>query len=556
MRLRKRTKDEEYNHWVKAIRYCRSARRDMEKCWKRWYNIIDDNLFRGKMASGGEAIEVNELTAIVENIMPSIALKPGQVEIRSFAIEDMEEAAIDEAIARYLIRQYDLHRDFSLTIYDALVLGDGIMKLGYWLSPLVTEAQWRAGLGAEMSVSALSAFALNVPLFEIYPDYAADRWSRQRFIVHEIDKHIDELRDNPILEQSVVRKIKPNRTVEKLFNLGLERQDAKEAEYVTIQEIYDFPNGQLLIMAGEAGPKQFLYRGDAPFPFIPVERLEFFPRPLNVWGKSISQSVESHILSLSKLHNYMEMAVKKESLIKLLVNAALIPDKLQKKFETSKDEVIPVKGNPQGATFPVDYRTVSSNYSFERAMDRKMATLRELSGVTYTERGIHEPGVQTATESAMLKGASEVRNAWRSEMFSKFASRVLEKLLYIVTTTYEPARIAKMVGYPVEAIRPYIRPYDPSRFVLEYGQAAAASNIERIQKLQVLVNMIGPALNPAMVLKLLTDALGFEYSDALLIQGQLLQTGGASGAMSQSPAGTPGRRPAETGEAQMRRLTQ
>lgn len=555
----RKKKDQEYQDWVKTVKYCRSSRQGMTTAWKRWYNMMDDNLFTRRMPDGSKPIEVNEMNAIVQNIIPAIALDQGIVEVRSISADDLDmaQAFIWEGVGRYIVKQYNLHEPLVKTIFDALVLGDGLIKIGYYLFPMVGEAQWRAGLASENAVAPYSVFGLNTPMFEFYPDYYASDWRRMRYYVHEYTKHMDELKDNPALDQKVVNKLKPNSGVlSYLKNMvfAFDDKDKPPEDYVTIQEIHSFPEGEVFILAEDAGVEEFLYKGPEQFPMLPFERLSFFPRPLKLWGKGITQSIEGHILDLSKLHNYAMNVAKKQSLIKLLLNSAVWKPEEIKRLERGVDTTHGLPGDPRDSYEIIDYGATGTNFMFEQLMERKRRIIRDQSGVSQVQMGTPEPGIDTATEASILKGQGDLRNLWRAKMFSMFASRVLEKMFYVISVTYEPERIAAMAGLPVPMVVPLIEAYNPSKFLVEYGHTAAISRTERLQKLQILASLAGPALNPAVFLKLLTEVLGFEFSDALLVQGQML-SGGSPQQGNQAAPGTPGARPAESDDQMMANMS-
>ena len=73
--MRKPTIKEEYQSWREIYEFCVQSRGGAERRWRRYYNIIDDNLWAGATnTDGSEAIEVNELGSIIETIIPNIIL--------------------------------------------------------------------------------------------------------------------------------------------------------------------------------------------------------------------------------------------------------------------------------------------------------------------------------------------------------------------------------------------------------------------------------------------------------------------------------------------------
>ena len=545
LRRRKKNKKEEYDSWIMHIRRARSARKPMETVWKRWYNIADDAMW-GKGSKNINATQVNVIQSLLQNIIPNISFREGKTEIRAIAQQDIFSAAIYEKIIRYIVKKQHLAEEFMMVIFNALILGDGLLKIGYDMMPLLSEPQWNAGLATERGASPYSVYGMEWPLFEFQPDYTVDRWRRQRFFIHEMDKHIDEVQDNPLYKKAQLDKVKPSRRTDEIFYTGDPDNVDKKKDYVPIQEIHDLVNAEMLIVADKSGADDFLYRGPEPFGMIPMEHLFFFPRPMNVFGKGITQSIEKHIISISKMHTYMENILKKEALLKIIVDASKFGPKQRKELDKSEDSIISVPGDPKGSYEVINYGSASNQFAFERALGLKDQTVRNIAGAGRQQEGLHEVGVSSATESSILQGNADAINLWRSQRFADFAGRVLEKMLFIVTATYEPERIAKMVGYPVQAIAPFIsEPYDPSKFMLTYGQAALMDSAERRENFMIFMKLFGGAINPAIAVQIAADIFDLQYTDEMLVPGQMLGNPAMQGQGGGQPA-TPGYRPAES----------
>lgn len=544
--LNRKPKDKVYNDWVTAIKHARSGRMAMEQCWRRWYNITDDYLWGNRRGNKTyEPIQVNMMQSLLQSIIPNVTFQGGKVELRAFAMEDMIGAAIWEKAAKYLVLKQNLADEFEMVVFNALVLGDGLMKVGHHTLPLLSEPQWNAGLASERGAQPFSVYGAEWPLFEFLPDYSVDRWKRQRFFIHELDKHIDEVHDNPAYNKKQVDKVKPTRRTEEIFYLSHPDKVDKKKDYVAIQEVHDLINAKVMVIAEGAGPDSYLYNEPEPFNMIPMERLSFFPRPMNVFGKGITQSIEKHLLSISKMHTYMEKVARNEALINVLVDVAKIPKEMIKELEKSKDSFIAVTGDPAGSYDIMQFGAASKNFVFDQILGLKKQEIREQAGAGRQQQGMHEPGIRTATESMLLEGNADVINKWRARKFSEFASRVLEKMLFIVSVTYTPERIAKMVGYPVQAIAPFLEPYDPSKYILKYGETAVTDRAERMQKFQAFVGLFGQVLNPAMMIQVAADVFDLEYSDEMLIPGQMMGGGAGQQTGGGQPA-TAGFRPEES----------
>jgi len=538
------TKKEEYVAWQDIYSFCVQAKQPIENNWRRWYSIADDNLWGGaRNTDGSSAIEVNELGSIIETIIPNIILHPGKVEIRAINEEDIYKAVIYEYLGKYILSHSDIKQQFLKCVYDTLVLGDSLVKIGYWNLPLVRDNQFKAGLAGDTTSS---AFALHLPLFEFLPDYHVNDWSLQRFYIHEVKKHIDEFIDNDTYDQKQVDKLKPSFTERDVYNPTNNMLSSKK-EYIQVQEIHNLVKGEMYVAAYTNNAEGFLLQTQETYPFTPFEKLSFFPRPMSIWGTSVSQRIEKHLVELSRYHSGLSSIMRKIGVFKTMFDSTKIKPEVIKLLKTANDEALPIVGPPAGAIETVDLGVSGRQFVFDQAINIKETTIRSMSGVTQQEMGVAETGVDTAFEVNTLKSASDIKNQMRLNTFEAFAKRVIEKLIYIVSVEYTPDRISQMTGIDSNVIEQLIEPYNPGKYILEYGDSAANSNKERMNKLQwLLQSPLAGAINPSYALRLASDALGLEFSDEMILPGGLIGGGQGQQQTVQSGVSTPGNRQQES----------
>ena len=534
------TRQQRYQGWRETYEFCTQSRRDIERRWRRYYSIVDDNLWNGaRNTDGSSAIEVNELGSIIETIIPNIILHPGKVEIRAINEEDIYKAVIYEYIGKYLLSHYNIKEQFMRNVYDSLVLGDSLIKVGFWLLPLVRDAQWKSGLSSSTTES---AFALHTPLFEFFPDYHVNDWSLQRFYIHQVYKHIDEFIDNDMYDQRQVDRLKPDSTERDVFDPSNDTLNNKK-EYIKVQEIHNLVKGEMYIMVYNYGCNDFLMDGAEAYPLVPFEHLAFFPRPMSLWGTSVSQRIEKHLVELSRYHSGLSSIMRKIGVFKTMFDSTKIKPEVIKLLKTANDEALPIVGPPSGAIESIDLGVSGRQFVFDQAINIKETTIRSMSGVTQQEMGVAETGVDTAFEVNVLKGASDIKNQMRLNIFEAFAKRVIEKLIYIISVEYTPDRISQMTGIDLNVVEQLIEPYNPGKYLLEYGDSAANSNKERMNKLQwLLQSPLASAINPSYAMQMVADVLGLEFTDEMLLPGAMMGGGNGRQQTVQSGVSTPGNR--------------
>lgn len=522
------SKPDVLERWKRRFKNTELKRKKEERNWARYASIMDDNLWHDQsLSDGSEPSQVNELKACIMSILPYIMLEPPVIDIRAYNETDVQLAAIYENVAKYVDRQYDLFTEFMYACYDALLYGNGIFKLGYWDDVLIDKPLWGSGTTQAFGATK-AAYAKQTPLIEIFPDFHARRWSEQRFLIHQIPMHIDDILDNPAYNRKSARKLSPTYSADEVFDFESAPNIDVEHEYVKIQEVHDFRLGRVGIMA--EGLDEWLYFDAEPYNIVPYENLTFWPRPKSVWGDSLTQSIEKHIKELSEMTTYMSRTVAKEALLKVLYNPAMIGENLAR-LEDKSDSFVPVLGDDLAkALHVVDYGTAQSQYAFHMGIAQLEERIRGISGVTAQQRGSHEAGVETAVEANMLQSASDVRNTMRQRMFSRFASRSISKLLYVITLEYPAERIAEMAGLDSSwawMIRA-AGPFDATKFNVDYGMTAVNARQERLQKLVMFKNLVGDYLNPVVLAKMAADILDFDFVDEMMVY-QALGMGGAQG---------------------------
>lgn len=528
-------KPEELEYWKRRFKNASHKRRqEIEGAWARYARVMDDNLWRGgRLPDATEPVDANELKPCIFSILPQVISEPPVIEVRAYAMRDIRMAAIWERVGEFIDRVYEEFDEMMWAVYSALLYGNGLVKIGYWDDALIDKPVWGSGL-TEPFGTRRSAYAQSMELVEIFPDFRARRWKDIRYLIHQRPMHMDDLHANPAYEKAAVNKIKPSHTAEQLYEFKLPQDSDVENEYVLIQEIHDLPAGQVKIM--ETNCNKWLYHGSEPYGILPFENLMFFPRPKSVWGDSISQVVEKHTKRLSEYFTYLDREVSRAGLLKILYELGSIGEEDIRRLSDNNDAAIGVSnvsGRPADSVGRLDLGSTGKEYLQIQAMETIRSYIRGATGVTQQERGVHEGGVETALEAGMLKAASEVRNVMRQRMFSRFASRVFSKLLYIVSQQYSPERICQMAGLEPAFAHEIAAagPFDATRFVVDYGMTALNSRNDRLQKLMVLQQLAGQFLNPATVVSMAVDALDLDFTDELMVYQSLAQ--------GQLPAGAP-----------------
>ena len=444
-----------------------------------------------------------------------------------------------EKVGKNVEYQNQLFKAFMMAVYDVLLYGDGVFKLGIEQATMLKVSEPLVPLMDSFG-TVQQAYASPTSLFEIFPDHRTKIWEEQRYLIHRVSMHIDDIIDNPAYDKKVTRNLVPVSTEDNLYGFEPTDQEDGEPQHIPLIEVHDFVHGKLRILAVEQsgsakGVSKFLYNDILPYSIPVWENLQFFQRPLSIWGDSLSQAVVKHQQSLGEIMTYMNRALSREGILKMLYDVVAIGEEEANKLESGDDALIgitlPTNKTMADITHVINYATSVKDFNFSQGINFIREIIRSSTGVTQQERGVHEAGVETKYEASILKAGSEVRNALRRRMFSIFASRVMRKLFYIISVEYSPERICQMAGLDPYVYAPVVArmvPFDSRKFKVDYGSTAVNSRAERIQKLQLFLQLVAPYqqyINPASWLKMVTKELDFEYETEMLIYNSMNMMG-------------------------------
>lgn len=536
--------------WNSTYLKCKAKRSKQSAAWLRYSNYMDDDLWRGiLLPDGTQPMEVNELKSSIMSILPHILLEEPEINIRAYSPEHAQAAMVWEAVAKYVNKQYNIFDELLRASYDALLLGNGIFKFGYWDDALLNNPTYIGGPTESHNIERV-AHAAYTDLFGIFPDRGAKRWKEQRYLLHVIPKFIGDLWENDVYDKKVIRTLTPTLKDSEVYGYQPEVGKTEEPEFVSLVEVHDFYLNKLRIFAigqDQDGASGWLFNDVQPYNVAVWDNLQFFPRPFTIWGDSVSQIVERHQKSLSEVMTYMSRSMHREGIVKILYDLAKIGPDDRSRLSSNEDSFIGITaagGDLASALHVVDYRTSQKDFNFQVVMNKLQENIRMMTGVTQQEMGVHEPGVETKAEAGMLKAASEVKNLLRRRMFSLFAQRVMSRLLYIISLEYTPERICTMAGLDPRMYSPVVAqflPFNGRMFDLEYGNSAVNSRAERIDKLRMFTQLMGPyqqMINPAIWLRMVTGALDFDYDVELLIYNILGQGPQAQNQLNSIPGAT------------------
>ena len=542
--------NKELQDWQEEIEIARKARLKFLIHWNYWEQVYDDNLWgnagfetrsrRSRQNDSGYFPQVNELESIILNIVPSIHYYAPVFELQPVDEAYRLSAQIYELLATVLYETLGMYETIEETIIDTLLLGGGLHKTGYFYEVETSEYQLGDATAGEPEIRDEMILSGWVSPIHTLWDYRVQQWGDKRWVAEEIVKPVEEVKKSSLykntsdLEGTIISSAG-------IEGISRKQERDKKGDLVRLVEIHDLANSKILTIAD--GHNKIL-RKDDDYGLELYDQLTFTPsRPKRVWGKSIAQSIEEHMISLAKSHYYLQSHGRRVGTTKLMVEPSAVSKEAAKKLESSKDvEIVPIDGITQGA--PVQELKLSSvGADWYANINITEQVIRQLSGITLQERGRHEPGVETAFEASKLSEASDKRNRYRIRKLNKFTADVMTKVLRIASDNFSSARILSMVGVPEEWAYA-LKSFDRMNLIVKFGSTAIEARQEMLQKVMMLgqaAAQVGVQLNPSGYMKLVSEALGMEFRESMILTGEQAGAagGGSPGQTPRSPAAGP-----------------
>lgn len=532
--------DKLVDEWMPRIEIARDFREDhFMKDWVYWENVYDDKLW-GKRKARSSAKnrtvipQVNELESIVLTLLPKLWHTEPVFEIVADDQDWAVSALVWEKLAEVLMRLdvMNISSNIREIIIDSLILGGGVMKLGWGYDLEETAYNLGDGTAGEPFHRSEMPMASYVSPKSMLWDYDAVRWQDARWFVEEIDKPVEEVKKNDLYSHT--KDLVGNKTSRSLLQRIRERgNDDNKNDIITLLEIHDLVKGKIITLAQNHNRT---LREDDDYGFVLYQDLQLTPsRPMKMWGKSIAQSIEEHIIRLSTNHYYMD-AHSRSGLSKWVFNNSMLDSAGKKALESSDMfALIGVDGSPAEAIQELKRSPINMDWFATTGVIEQ--AIRLLSGVSMQDRGKHETGVQTAFETAKLLEATNARTQDRLLQLNEFVRKIMSNILTIVSTNWPIQKVGELTGLQ-ERYWPALQPFNRMKLNVKFGSTAMSSRLEKRESLLGFAQVMGAAgiqLDPVGFGRKAADAFGIDFNDRLVLfgePGEEASTGSASRSVS------------------------
>lgn len=518
--------------------------------WQYWELVYNDLLWGGSKQSRssrkssvnekGFYPQLNELESIVLAIIPEILFFEPVFEFTPTHPAWDWSAAVWELFASHLYKVKELDETLEEIVVDGLIIGSGIHKSGY--SYEVIDASYQLGDSTAGKVESTKDITFSdwVSPKDILLDHRVRQWKDARWIAQEVRKPVDEIKANKMYSNTS-NLLGTISSTDQFTGMTVPKRKEFEStknDTVLLVEVHDLENQKIITVADKHD--KFL-RKDDDYGINPFAHLAFTPtRPKEIWGKSITQSIEEHMVAIAKNLYYMDEHSRRAGVSRWLFDKNKVDRDVVETMKSSKDFAMIGAEDLQTGMPIQEVKAAPMSMEWFNLFNIRQAMIRMLSGVTMQSRGRHEPGVETAFEAAKLQEASEGRNRSRIKKLNRFIAKIMEKQLKIVSDTWTREQILSSLGIPVE-LSFKLLPFSNMRVDVKFGSTAMQARNEELQKVMSFAQIIGQAgiqVNPEGLVKLAANAVGLDFRQLqLLLQQAPTQQGGGG---VQGGTGAPG----------------
>lgn len=438
--------------WNDQVMMAKQTRKDIEDDWRRnlnWYEGFQqpkDN--QGADIEGLNWVVFNLTRNTIQRLVPGTYFTNPKVIITPKRAQDMENGRhkLNEAILNYEIERMRLKRQMKRAITDAFLCLFGVIKIGFDSEFRITSKKTKEHLNPEnIFVNTNSIWNLRVSPFKFYSDPQANNLdlSEARWVVHEIDRFLDDVKEDPFFENTV--NLQPTSMVGSDIKTDSDEftekvQGMDHRLLVKLFEIWDRKTERVFIMA-ENHPKLLKKMkwpwdvGGFPFEVITFEYCtdKLYPKTntdnflhLQDWiNHSITQVMENGMRNMPKTR--VSKRVKTEEINKLespFIHAIV-------RGEEQDFGLV-----PQGQVSQDVYNGISI------ARDG----MNIIGGLNELQRGGVPRGTRTATVANLLERNAAVLAGENVDAAQDFFKELSTKNLKLVHEVYGDEKIVRIAG--------------------------------------------------------------------------------------------------------------
>lgn len=425
-----------------------------EKKWPQWRNM-----YRGEWR--GDVLPSNLFFKMLRTVVPRIYFRNPSVSViaRKPGIEHFVLAKLLERTDNKLVLQMGMKKQMKRQVQDAFQWGSGIGKLGFGSqhhSSPETVGTTQAPLinRGDEAVEYNFDVMPNMPWYRRWPTNgyvlpAGTAWREDaRWEMFVTRRSIEDIRSDPRFDKKVRLKIKPNREVPMVSQRGKHSSVFNPVEQADLYEFRDKKTGKVFIISPHLQDDVLAIQDDG-FLDLGIEvgnMMVFNEDDERAWGVPDSQILEPLQLELNEVRT-IKMYHRRLSVIKLLAKrGAITQEEAQKMLNSDILSLIWTEEDPDQAIKIIQAADIPQ--ALIQQDIEIMNDVRETLGFSRNEFGEFKGGREspTATESQIVKAASEIRVEERRDMIADMLTSIVIDVNKIIFKHWNEEQVEEVVG--------------------------------------------------------------------------------------------------------------
>lgn len=480
---------------------------------KQWYDRETDYGYVGSDAPR-DRITVNLTGSTILNIAPFLVARNPEFIVSPKHPDDVVSAMIQQAALNYEWKARDMQRELKRAVYDALIIGHGVIKTGYTLELDEARSKEDGEINYSDFVKADAPFIQRVNPFNFIFDPTGGTYDLRsaRWCAEVIFVPLSDVLANKRYNQKVITSIKDKEytlTTKNSFLAASEDYpkfntdksmlwDAEipEHELIVLYEIYDKKFKKYMVMA--SGVEEPLLEKEWPYEYLtgfPYQKLDYIPIPSEPYGLGIPYWIEDQQFELNRIRTHQFEHRRRFNRKYEVVKGAVEESEETKLIEGEDGTIIWVQA--AGSVRAIEDAPMSSDQQIVEQIIK--ADVQELTGSDALIRGGALPSRTTGTEVSTRANLFRLKLDDRVEDVEKFVVNIGRQVLQHIKANYTIEKAVKVAGKAGEYWITFTPEDIQGEFDIEVESISAEKHdpaVERQQAISIfqMASSMGPAI--------------------------------------------------------------
>jgi hypothetical protein len=410
-----------------------------------------------------DRITVNVTMSNVLNIVPFLMSQNPKFICKPRKPEKDKVAALQSEILNYEYEQREMHAQVKRSVYDCVIIGHGIVKVGYALE--IDEAAKKSDGAIDYAsyIKEDSPFVKRIcPLhFLIDPTASENNLETARWCAEIFFKPLQDVCANTRYNPSVITKIKKgfytpgtkSTVFDNLSDASMESLNAQgfgtvsqafpENDLVVCYEVWDKKHRKYYIFADNV-PEPLLEK-DWPYEYIdnfPYLKVDYIPLQDDLYGVGIPYTIEDQQFELNRVRTSAFEHRRRFNRKYTAVEGQLDTTEANKLVQGEDGTVIFVKA--QNAILPIQEANMSQDTLVVEGMIKD--DVRQMTGSDALISGGQLPSRTTQGEVQTRTSLFRLKLDDRAEAIDKFVRKVGVQVLQHIKNNYRTERVVALLG--------------------------------------------------------------------------------------------------------------